>query len=140
MSVSVTITEDNGAAYAQTVAIGRHRMKADEPISDGGQDAGPSPFQFVSAGLGACTAITIRMYTQRHDWPLVRIKVEVVYEKKPSGDSSAMIDHFCRVISLEGDLTNEQRSRLLQIAEHCPVSEALRRAATIETALADVTA
>ena len=128
----VTVAEDGGVAFAQTVTIGRHVMAADEPQSRGGQDAGPSPYEWVLAGLGTCTAITVRMYAERHNWPLARTTVELSHEKVPSAGASAT-DHFHRVIRFEGELTEEQRSRLLQIAEHCPVSETLRHAAVVDT-------
>jgi putative redox protein len=132
----VTVREDGTAAFAQTVTIGRHLLMADEPLARGGQDTGPSPYDYVMAGLGACTVITIRMYAQRHQWPLVRTTVAVWHEKISPAAGSAMRDQFRRVIHLEGELTGEQRSRLLQIAEHCPVSATLRNAAIVETALA----
>jgi uncharacterized OsmC-like protein len=132
----VNVAEDGGIAYAQTVTIGRHVLTADEPLSRGGQDAGPSPYDYLLAGLGACTVITLRMYVQRHDWPLIRTTVELWHEKVPPAAGVTITDRFHRVIRLEGELTDEQRSRLLQMAEHCPVSLTLRRAAMIDTALA----
>ncbi len=132
----VTVVEVSGAAYAQTVTIGRHALTADEPVARGGQDAGPSPYDLLLAGLGACTVITIRMFVQRHNWPLIRTTVDLGHEKVPSG-SGTMTDHFSRVIHFEGELTEEQRARLLQVSEHCPVSETLRHAASVDTKLAD---
>jgi putative redox protein len=126
-------------AYAQTVTIGRHVLTADEPKSRGGQDAGPSPYDYLLAGLGACTIITVRTYIQRHNWPLIRTTVDLWHEKVPQADGTAMTDLFHRVINLEGGLTDEQRSRLLQIAEHCPVSKTLSHAAMVDTELADFT-
>ncbi|HEY4113151.1 MAG TPA: OsmC family protein [Rhizomicrobium sp.] len=130
----VTVIEDGSAAYAQSITIGRHLLMADEPQSRGGQDAGPSPYDYVLAGLGACTAITVRMYVQRHNWLLTRTTVDLWHEKISSTDGAAVIDRFHRAIRFEGDLTNEQRSRLRQIAEHCPVSETLRHVSIVETA------
>jgi putative redox protein len=76
------------------------------------------------------------MYVQRHNWPLIRISVDLWHEKIPSAAGAAMTDHFHRVIHLEGELADEQRSKLLQMAEHCPVSETLRHAAVVDTSLA----
>jgi putative redox protein len=129
----VTVTEEGSAAYAQTVRIGRHILRADEPQSRGGQDAGPSPYDYLLAGLGACTVVTVRMYAERHDWPLVRTAVDLWHEKIPPAGNTATTDCFHRVIHFQGELTEEQRSRLLQIAEHCPVSQTLRHAAIVET-------
>jgi putative redox protein len=132
----VKVIEDGRLAYAQTVVIGRHVLTADEPQARGGQNAGPSPYDYLLAGLGACTVITLRMYAKRHQWPLIRTSIDLWHEKIPSAGGSAVADCFHRVIHLEGELTDQQRSRLLQIAGHCPVSETLSHAAMIDTALA----
>jgi putative redox protein len=132
----VTVTEDGSVAYKQSVVIGRHSLTADEPQARGGLDAGPSPYDFLLAGLGACTVITIRMYVQRHQWPLIRTTVELWHEKIALAGSLAPADNFRRVIHLEGELTDEQRSRILRIAEHCPVSQTLQHAAIVDTHLA----
>lgn len=133
----VTVSE-KGALYAQAVIAGRHILAADEPISQGGQDTGPSPYEYLMAGLGACTLITMRMYAERHKWPLSRAKVELWHEKVTATGTAPKSDRFYRIITLEGELAEEQRVRLLQIAEHCPVSETLRRASSIHTTLAEV--
>ena len=131
----VTVSE-SGAPYAQAVIVGRHVLTADEPLSQGGRDVGPSPYEYVLAGLGACTLITMRMYADRHKWPLNRARVELWHEKVPATGGAPASDRFRRIIHLEGDLVEEQRSRLLQIAEHCPVSETLRRVSSVDTTLA----
>lgn len=133
----VTVTE-SGVRYAQTVIAGGHVLAADEPISQGGRDAGPSPYEYLLAGLGACTLMTMRMYADRHDWPLSRAKVELWHEKVAASDTAPKSDRFYRVIYLDGELAEEQRLRLAQIAEHCPVSETLRRASSIHTTLAQL--
>ena len=135
MQSRVTVTE-SGVPYAQAVIIGRHVLAADEPISQGGRDAGPSPYEYLLAGLGACTLITMRMYADRHEWPLGSAKVELWHEKVPATATAPKSDRFHRIIYLEGELAEDQRLKLLQIAEHCPVSETLRRASTIHTSLA----
>jgi len=133
--VRVTVTE-NGVPYAQAVIVGRHVLAADEPVSRGGSDAGPSPYEYLLAGLGACTLITMRMYANRHKWPLDRAKVELWHEKVMASGTGPKSDRFHRIIYLQGELAEEQRLRLLQIAEHCPVSETLRRASSMDTSLA----
>jgi len=81
-----------------------------------------------------CTVVTIRMFAQRHGWPLVRTTVELWHERIPSARGAAKSDHFHRAIHLEGRLTKEQRARLIQVAGHCPVSETLRSSSVIDTA------
>jgi putative redox protein len=133
----VTVTE-SGTPYAPAVTAGRHVLTADEPVAKGGRDAGPSPYEYVLAGLGTCTLVTMRMYADRHQWPLSRAKVELWHEKTPATGDAPTSDHFRRIIYLEGELSEEQRARLLQIAEHCPVSETLRRASSVDTTLAEL--
>ena len=130
------IVAESGRPYAQTVTVGRHVLTADEALSRGGKDAGPSPYEYVLAGLGACTLMTMRMYAERHKWPLSSAKVELWHEKVPGTEGAPTTDRFHRIIYLDGELTEEQRLRLLQIAEHCPVSQTLRRASSVDATLA----
>jgi putative redox protein len=113
----------------QEIYIGRHHLMADEPIEVGGEDSGPSPFEFLASALGACTAITLRMYAQRKSWPLENVEVTVRVER------SKDLTHFDREMRLLGDLTDEQRQRLLEIAERCPVHKALSGKIAIKTRL-----
>lgn len=131
----VTVVESGNGPYAQFVTAGRHVMGADEPERVGGKDAGPSPYEYLLAGLGACTAITMRMYAARHGWSVGRISV-VLQHEKIAGSDGGRIDRFERTIQLAGDLDDTQRARLLAIAEKCPVSETLRRQSEIVTQLA----
>jgi putative redox protein len=134
---SVTITEsDVNRPYAQIVTAGRHVLSADEPKSVGGRDTGPSPYEYLLAGLGSCATITMRMYARRHQWPLRRATVEVWHEKVEGPDGRSMTDRFHRVIHLDGDLTGEQRQRLLDVADKCPVSRTLGRASLVGSELA----
>jgi putative redox protein len=133
----VVVADNGGAPYSQSVTIGRHVLTADEPPSRGGRDSGPSPYEYLLAGLGACTAITLRMYAERHSWPLRHTEVKLRHEKVVLPDATSATDLFHRVIHLDGDLTEEQRARLFQVAERCPVSETLRHVAVIDTKLAD---
>ena len=99
----------------------------------------PTPYGFVSAGLGACTSMTIRMYARRKGWPLTGVSVDIRHAKEHAADAAdpgAKVDHFERVIHLGGDLSDEQRERLLEIADKCPVHRTLERASTVSTTLA----
>jgi putative redox protein len=133
----VTVAESGCGRYSQLVHAGRHVLSADEPEATGGHDVGPSPYEYLLAGLGACTTMTLRSYVDRHNWGLRRTNVELWHETRPAADSKSMIDHFHRTIHLDGDLTEEQRLRLLEIAERCPVSQTLRRSSAIDSRLAD---
>ena len=119
---TVTVVESGNGPYAQFVTAGHHVLGADEPESLGGHDTGPSPYEYVLAGLGACTAMTLRMYASRHGWALRNTAVNLQHDKILAPDGKGKIDRFNRVIRLEGDLTDEQRRRLFEIAEKCPVS------------------
>jgi len=132
----VTVIESGNGPYAQFVTTGHHVMGADEPESLGGRDTGPSPYEYLLAGLGACTAMTLRMYAQRHGWPLDKIAVELKHDRVTTEDGKK-IDRFHRVIRLEGELDESQRARLLEIAEKCPVSRTLQRASVVDTRLAE---
>ncbi|MCC3158010.1 OsmC family protein [Hymenobacter sp. 15J16-1T3B] len=110
-----------------------HALLADEPLADGGQNMGPSPGELLAAALTACTCITVRMYANRKGWPLQRIDTQVSFEQA----ADHVVRHLTRRIELLGELTAEQRQRLLQVANACPVHKALTAGVTIETALAE---
>jgi putative redox protein len=133
---SVVVQETGNGPYAQVVTTGHHLLGADEPERLGGRDSGPSPYQFLMAGLGACTTITLRMYAMRHNWPLEMTSVLVSHRKAVAEGGKPSSDTFERKIYLTGDLSDEQRRRLLEIADRCPVSETLRRASTVVSELA----
>lgn len=132
----VTVVESGHGPYGNYVTAGRHVLGADEPESLGGRDTGPDPYELVLAGLGACTSMTIRMYAERRKIPVARIEVKLRHVQRAS-TSSGGIDRFERVITLHGDLTEEQRQHLLEIAERCPVSKTLRAGADITSVLGD---
>jgi putative redox protein len=134
----VVVLESGYGPYAQFVTVGRHVMGADESERLGGQDSGPSPYEYVMAGLGACTAMTLRMYANRRAWKIRTIAVEVKHERveTPAGKT----DRFKRLIRIDGDLTHEQRARLLEIAEKCPVSRTLQRPSLVTSRFADAVA
>ncbi|MFM7347757.1 MAG: OsmC family protein [Tagaea sp.] len=116
-----------GPKYANAVNVSGHSLVCDEPVADGGANAGPQPFEFVLAGLGACTTMTLRMYADRKGWKLRHVSV-VVTMPEPA--------KLVRTVTLEGDLDEEQRRRLIAIAEHCPVHKFLKAEKTIETVAA----
>jgi putative redox protein len=134
---TVTIMESGNGPYAQFVTAGHHVLGADEPETFGGRDTGPSPYEYVLAGLGACTAMTIRMYASHHGWPLHKTSVRLRHDKVAAPDGKSKIDRFNRTIILEGDLTEEQRRRLLEIAERCPVSQTLQRSSFVISTLSE---
>lgn len=137
----VIVSETGRGKYQNLVQAGRHALLADEPAKVGGDDTGPDPYAFVSAGLGACTSITLRMYAERKDWPLVRVSVAVSHRKdhmrdcEDCEDKAAKVDVFKREIRFEGDLDEVQRTRLLEIADNCPVHKTLEVSSIIETRL-----
>ena len=133
------VTEADADGFLQDVQSGPHHVFADEPAKFGGTNKGLTPYGFVSAGLGACTSMTIRMYARRKGWPLTGISVDIRHAKEHGADAAdpgAKVDHFERVIHLSGDLTDDQRARLLEIADKCPVHRTLERASAVSTTLA----
>ena len=138
--VVVRETGENGP-YQNEVLIGGRRFFADEPASVGGADTGPDPYAWVEAGLGACTSITLRMYANRKKWPVDRISISVDHAKRHAEDCvdcgpGDKIDVFTRYIEIDGNLDDEQRARMLEIADRCPVHRTLENGAKVETHLA----
>lgn len=142
-SAQVVVAETTQGAFLNHVVTGRHRFLADEPVSIGGFDAGPGPYDLLGAALGACTSMTLRMYADRKSLPLDRVSVEVSHDKVHVDDaagagasgSGARIDRFTRVLVLDGDLDDEQRASLLRIADRCPVHRTLEQSSVIVTEL-----
>ena len=133
------VTEADANGFLQDIQSGPHHALADEPAKYGGTNKGLTPYGFMSAGLGACTSMTIRMYARRKGWPLENVSVDVTHGKEHAEDAAdpgAKVDHFDRMIRLTGDLTDEQRNRLLEIADKCPVHKTLERSSTVTTTLA----
>jgi putative redox protein len=117
--------------FGQRIQIGGHVLTSDESTANGGSDAGPEPHEFLLAGLGACTSMTIKLYADRKEWPLRGVDVTIDGQHD---DTRAFIVH--RTIVLEGELTDEQRQRLLDVANKCPVHRTLTGTIRIETELA----
>jgi putative redox protein len=117
------------ARYAVDIRTGHHSLTGDEPVSAGGGDTGPSPFGFVLAGLGACTAITLRMYAERKGWTISALTVDLEYFRD---DDKFRVE---RVLHIEGALDDAQRARLADIAERTPVTLAIKAGAAINTKL-----
>ena len=139
----VRVREADPAGFLQDITSGpEHHALADEPLAYGGTNRGMSPYGFVASGLGACTSMTIRMYARRKKWPLEHVRVDVTHDKVHAQDAEAgtaaqKIDSFRREIHLEGDLDDEQRKRLLEIADKCPVHKTLELSSQILTVLAE---
>ncbi len=133
MSSVVVVSENGLGRYQQAVQAGQHALIADEPVSVGGADAGPAPFDFIMSGLGACTSMTLRMYAERKELPLKRISVALRHDKIEV--DGIMRDRIHRDITLEGNLSDEQRQRLLEIANKCPVHRALSQSIQLDCKL-----
>jgi putative redox protein len=133
--IPLIVSENGQGRYQQTVRFGRHALIADESVALGGADAGLAPFDFLLAGLGACTSITLRMYAERKELALTRISVELTHEKIDI-EGRGLVDRIERIITLQGDLTAAQRSRLLEIANKCPVHRTLSPTIQIDSSIA----
>ncbi|MFA3917800.1 bifunctional alpha/beta hydrolase/OsmC family protein [Ruegeria hyattellae] len=136
----VRVTESDPASFRQDVQSGPdHHAVADEPVSYGGTNTGMSPYGFVSAGLGACTSMTIRMYARRKGWPLDGVSVDICHDKVHAQDAEAgtrgKVDEFRRRIRLLGPLDADQRAKLLEIADKCPVHRTLEGSSHVVTEL-----
>ena len=132
----VKVTENHKSPYAQDIEVGPHTLQADEPIALGGQGLGPDPYELLLASLGACTTMTIRMYAnQKGGFPAFTQSV-VLTHRKEVGEDGLKVDVFERTLTLSGDLTEEQRTKLLEIADRCPVSRTLEKNARMITRLA----
>jgi len=138
----VAVAETRAGKFQQEVVSGGHRLIADEPASYGGDDTGPSPYDFLSIALGACTTMTLRLYADRKKLPLERVSVRVTHGKVHAADCAdcgegreGRIDRFERKLEIEGDLDAAQLERLKEIADRCPVHKTLEQSSVVVTTL-----
>lgn len=138
------VAEESGAGrFQQQIHAGKHTFYADEPTRLGGDDTGPTPYDFLAAALAACKSMTVRLYADRKNWPLRRISVRVRHDRVHADDCETCdtkehaADDFRAELVLAGDLSAGQRARLLEIADRCPVHRTLSSAASVETSLAE---
>lgn len=128
-------------ALLTDVQAGRHTFLLDEPLAVGGQDLGPTPYDMLLSALGACTAITLRLYANRKQWPLAAVEVRLRHQRVHLTDCAACeqpdqtLDHVQKDLRLLGPLTDEQRQRLLEMSKKCPVQKTLSAALHITTNL-----
>ena len=143
ISDGVIVRETRVNKFQQEISVGKHRMIADEPINAGGEDTGPGPYDFLLAGLGACTSMTMRLYAERKSIPLTRTTVTLKHNRIYAKDceecdtKEGMISRIERVIAMEGDLDADQRKALLNIADKCPVHRTLTSEISIGTRAAE---
>jgi uncharacterized OsmC-like protein/alpha/beta superfamily hydrolase len=136
---TVVVRETRRGKFQQEVIVGAHRLLADEPVAVGGMDSGPGPYDLLLAALGACTSMTLRLYAERKQLPLEQTTVRLHHNKVHATDCAecetkeGMIDRIDRAITLDGDLDAEQRARLLEIADKCPVHRTLTSEIDIRT-------
>ena len=128
----------------EIVAAGQHRLAADEPVAVGGTDTGPTPYDLLLAALGSCTSMTLGIYARRKVWPLESVTVRLSHSRIHAEDCAncetqeGMLDRIDVVIELTGALTEDQRKRLLEIAQRCPVHRTLQSEIEIRSRLEDV--
>jgi uncharacterized OsmC-like protein/alpha/beta superfamily hydrolase len=138
----VTVQETGNGKFQQRVAVGPHRSLADEPVAVGGADSGPGPYDLLLSALGTCTSMTVRLYADRKQLPLERTTVTLSHAKIHAEDCAdcetkvGLLDRIERVIAFEGDLDAEQRAKLIEIADKCPVHRTLTSEVKIVTRMA----
>ena len=125
--------------FLENIRVGRHLLQADEPVTAGGKDAAPTPYELLLAALGSCKVVTLRMYAKRKNWHLEAVHVDLSHTKVHAEDCDncvgepRLIDHIQVEIRLVGELSDEQRRSLLAVAEKCPVHRTLSSAIRITT-------
>ena len=133
------VVRGSAANFQQQVTAGKHNFVADEPVSAGGGDAGPDPYDYLLTALGVCTSMTIGLYARRNRMPLENITVSLSHSRIYAADCEecetreGMLDRIDRSITLEGDLNDEQRKRLLEVADKCPVHHTMTSEIDIRT-------
>lgn len=138
------VAEETGAGrFQQIIHAGRHTLFADEPRALGGDDSGPGPYDLLAAGLAACKSMTLRLYAARKHWPVQHISVRVRHDRVHGDDCAncdsdePSVERFHAELHVVGDLSADQRAKLLEIADRCPVHRTLSNAALVESALAE---
>ena len=125
----VEVSETGKGTFQESVRMGAHTLIADEPVSVGGLDSGPGPYDLLLASLGSCTAMTIRLYAARKQMKLARVSVSLahsrVHGEDAGHDPTLELERITRDIRLEGDLNDAERARLMEIADRCPVHRTL---------------
>ena len=138
-----TVVEGGLSGFRQRISIGPHQLVADEPKDVGGNDAGPTPYELLLSALGACTNMTLRMYANRKGWPLREVRVVLTHSRDYARDCAecdtkpTMVERIDRQIMLLGELSEEQRERLLELADRCPVHRTLTSIVQIQTRLVE---
>lgn len=136
------VVRGGAEGLAQEISLGPHRLVSDEPEDRGGGDAGPDPYDLLLAALGSCTSMTLAIYARRKGWPLEAVTVKLRHSRIHARDcehcetKQGWLDRIERVLELEGPLSDEQRARLVEIADRCPVSKTLVSEVDIQTRLA----
>ncbi len=137
----VEVEETLTGSFMQSARSGRHVLNVDEPLALGGNDAGPGPYEYLLMGLGACTTMTLRMYAERKDIPLSRVRVRLTHRKVHAKDCAdcesrdGKVDEITREIELEGELDDQNRRRLMLIADRCPVHRTLTSEIKVRSSL-----
>lgn len=121
-----------GGPFAQDVEVAGHHIRADEEVAHGGENSGPEPHELLLAALGSCTAMTLKVYAERKGWPLTDVQVRL------NGDTTSGRLVITRELKIEGNLDAEQRQRLVEIADKCPVHKSLSNPITITTTMVPV--
>ena len=135
------VVHGSATGFAQEIVAGSHRLTADEPVDAGGVDSGPSPYDLLLSALGSCTSMTLGMYARRKAWPLESVTVRLRYSRVHAIDCAecetkeGMLDRIDQEIQLDGTLLDEQRAKLLEIANKCPVHRTLVSEIDIRTRL-----
>ena len=138
---TVIVASTGAGPFDQIMLDGRHTLRADEPVAAGGSDVGPGPYELLLMALGSCTSMTVNLYAARKKWPLEQVVVRLKHSRVHAEDcadcenSKSMIDRIEKSLELIGPLDETQRTRLVQIADHCPIHRTLTSKIDIRTTL-----